>query len=79
MSDTTNKGGGRFKVGDWVTFQYGVERVRARVIGARGPIGPQRLRYYRIEFSWTATPPESFDLPESALEPAQPPAEAAAS
>jgi hypothetical protein len=59
---------GRFKVGDWVSFQYGARNVVAQVIEARGPIGVNRRRLYRVRLAREFAEPDSFEMPEDELQ-----------
>lgn len=60
----------RFKVGDWVSFQYGVRRATAQIIEDRGPLGINGERIYRIRLDRDSTEPDEFELREALLEPA---------
>jgi hypothetical protein len=70
---TTDQQAGRFKVGDWVSFQYGTRSVVAQVIEARGPIGVNRRRLYRVRLAREFAEPDSFEMPEDELQAASPP------
>ena len=62
----------KFRVGDWVTFQYGARRVFAQVIEDRGPLGVNRRRLYRIRLDQDLNDPIAFEMPEDDLEKALP-------
>ncbi len=65
---TAKKQSGPFKVGEWVQFQYGTWNPIAQVIEARGPLGANRRHLYRIRLDREAEEPDSFELPEDALQ-----------
>jgi hypothetical protein len=70
-----------FKVGDWVSFVYGVRPVWAQVIEDRGLLGVGRTRLYRIRFGDDPSAGESgepveFEVPEDDLTLARPDHEA---
>jgi hypothetical protein len=67
----------RYKAGDWVTFRYGLRDVLARILEPRGPIGVRQRHLYRIEIPGESAEPDSFELPEEELAPAEPPVEVA--
>jgi len=67
----------RFKVGDWVTFQYGVGRVFAQIIEDRGPLGFKGRRVYRIRLDREDIEPDLFEVSESSLDAAPVPSKAA--
>src|SRR4051794_31653080 len=60
----------RFKVGDWVSFQFGARRATAQIIEDRGPLGVNGERIYRIRLDRDSTEPDEFELREAQLEPA---------
>jgi hypothetical protein len=62
----------KFRLGDWVTFQYGVEPVFAQIIEDRGPLGANRLRLYRIRLDQELNEPIEFEMPEDEMEKAVP-------
>ena len=64
----------RFKVGDWVTFKFGVRHALAQVIEDRGPIGYKGRRLYRLQMELANDELDSFELPEVDLKPAHRPA-----
>jgi hypothetical protein len=70
---TPDQRAGRFKVGDWVSFQFGTRSVVAQVIEARGPIGVNGRRLYRIRLDREFTEPDMFEMPEDDLQAASPP------
>lgn len=57
----------RFRLGDWVTFQYGVRPVFAQIIEDRGPIGADGRRLYRIRLDQDLNEPVSFEMPEDEM------------
>jgi hypothetical protein len=61
----------RFKVGDWISFQYGSRRVWAQIIEDRGPIGVNGRRLYRIRLGEEASESVAFEVAEDDLSPAQ--------
>ena len=64
----------RYKVGDWVSFRWGVRDAIAQVIEQLGPLlGPERKHLYRIRLERDSTEPDLFEMPEDELEPASPP------
>jgi hypothetical protein len=64
----------RFKVGDWVTFQFGVRSALAQVIEHRGALGGVEQRHlYRIRHDREDSEPDLFEIPEDEIEPASPP------
>jgi hypothetical protein len=62
----------RFKVGDWVSFQYGPRQVWAQVIEDRGCLGVNRRRLYRIRVGEESEESRAFEMPEDDLRPARP-------
>lgn len=62
----------QFKVGDWVSFQWGVKDAMAQVIEDRGPIGVGGRRLYRIQPELEYMEP--FEMPEVDLKPTTRPA-----
>jgi hypothetical protein len=62
----------KFRLGDWVTFQYGVRPVFAQIIEDRGPLGVNRRRLYRIRFDQELNEPVEFEMPEDEMEKAVP-------
>ena len=70
---TTKKASNRFKVGDWVSFQYGTADVMAQVIETRGPLGRNHRHIYRIAIARDADEPDAFEMPEDELERVSPP------
>ena len=62
-----------FKVGDWVSFQYGLRDAVAQVIEDRGPIGYKGRRLYRLQMQREMCEPDSFELPEVELKPTSAP------
>jgi hypothetical protein len=76
MMSTVHRPTPRFKVGDWVSFQYGPRQVWAQVIEDRGSLGVNRRRLYRIRVGEESGEPAAFEVPEDDLRPAQPDREA---
>jgi hypothetical protein len=66
---TANKPRQRFKVGDWVSLDYGPRRVYSRVIEDRGPIGVNQRRLYRIRL-FEGSEDIDFEMPADDLDPA---------
>jgi hypothetical protein len=62
----------KFRLGDWVTFQYGVRPVFAQIIEDRGPLGANRRRLYRIRIDWELNESTDFEMPEDEMEKAVP-------
>jgi hypothetical protein len=67
---------GRFKVGDWVTFPYGIRNTRAQVIEERGPLGVKGRHICRVRLA-DETELDAFEMPEDELQPVPPPDKAA--
>ena len=68
----------RFRVGDWVTLQYGLRKILAEVVEDRGPLNLHGLRSYRIRPNLgrdesEATEGHEFEAIEDDLEAAEPP------
>jgi hypothetical protein len=72
---TTKKSRARFRPGDWVTIQYGTERL-AQVLEDRGKIGVEGHRYYRIRLQ-DSDEDAAFEATEEELKPAVLPDKAA--
>jgi hypothetical protein len=62
----------KFRLGDWVTFRYGVRPVFAQIIEDRGPLGADRRRLYRIRVDWDLDESTEFEMPEDEMEKAVP-------
>ncbi len=62
----------RFRVGDWVTFQYGTWQAFAQIIEDRGPLGKDRRRLYRIRLDQDQDEPIAFEMSEDDMELAVP-------
>src|SRR4051794_27876431 len=58
----------KFRVGDWVTFQYGVQPAFAQIIEDRGLLGINRTRLYRIRLDQDSAEPTAFEKPEELME-----------
>ena len=63
----------RFKVGDWVSFRWGVQDAVAQVIEQRGAIGIGQRHLCRLRLELEGMEPDMFTLPEDHLQPASPP------
>jgi hypothetical protein len=62
----------KFRLGDWVTFQYGLRPVFAQIIEDRGQLGANRRRLYRIRVDWELNESSDFEMPEDEMEKAVP-------
>lgn len=60
-----------FKVGEWVSFQWGVRDAVGQILEDRGPIGVGGRRLFRIQPALEFI--EAFELPEADLKPAHRP------
>lgn len=58
----------RFRVGDWVSFNYGTRPAWAQVIEDRGALGVNRRRLYRVRVDRPEDEPLAFEMPEDDLE-----------
>jgi hypothetical protein len=65
----------RFRVGDWVSFPFGIRIAVAQIIEDRGPIGVERRRFYRVELPLRESDPDRFEMPEDQMSPATAPPE----
>src|SRR5262245_48931363 len=65
---TTRTKNGKFRVGDWVTFPYGLGQVVAQIIEDRGPLGFNRRQLYRVRLDMDSTEPHEFELPEDEMD-----------
>jgi hypothetical protein len=72
---TARKLSRRFKVGDWVSFDYGIRRTIAQVVEDRGALGVQGRRLYRVRPMPSREDSHDFELAEEELEPATVPDE----
>ena len=72
---TSRKLSRRFKVGDWVSFDYGIRRITAQVVEDRGALGVQGRRLYRVRPMPSREDSHDFELAEEELEPATEPEE----
>ena len=75
---TSRKLSRRFKVGDWVSFDYGIRRITAQVVEDRGTLGVQGRRLYRVRPMPSREDLNDFELAEEELEPATEPEEMSA-
>lgn len=60
-----------FRVGDWVSFRYGMRGMKAQIIEDRGRLGLNGRRIYRLRIDRvdpTTGEPTSFEMPEDYLE-----------
>jgi hypothetical protein len=62
----------RFRVGDWVSYDYGSTKGLAKVIEDRGPLGVRGSRLYRIQPD-EQRESSAFEMPEDELAAAPPP------
>jgi len=62
----------KFRLGEWVTFQYGVRPVFAQIIEDRGRLGANGRRLYRIRIDWDFNESSDFEMPEDEMEKAVP-------
>jgi hypothetical protein len=60
----------KLHVGDWVTLQFGGERVRGVILEDRGPIGARGRQIFFIEVPLKYDEPLRFEMPADDLEPA---------
>ena len=65
----------RFRVGDWVSFAYGLRRITAQIVEDRGALGVQGRRLYRVRPMPSREDSHDFELAEEELEPATEPDE----
>src|SRR5258707_1102650 len=73
---TSRRSTRRFKVGDWVSFDYGLRTVTAQVVEDRGPLGVRGRRLYRVRPMPSREESLDFEIPEEELESATEPGEA---
>jgi hypothetical protein len=66
--NSARKQGPRFRIGDWVTFQYGPRRVSAKVVEDRGPLGVRGQRLYRVQLDEELGDESAFEMPENELD-----------
>jgi hypothetical protein len=57
-----------FRVGDWVSFQYGPRRVLGQVVEDRGRLGVRGRRLYRIRLDLDPGEKTDFEMREEDLE-----------
>src|SRR4051794_28489870 len=77
MTRATRAGAARFKVGDWVTFPYGVQRGVAQIIEDRGPLDFEGRHIYRVRLDREDIEPDLFEVSESSLDATPVPSKAA--
>ncbi len=65
---TSKKSPSRFRVGDWVSFDYGLRRVTAQVMEDRGGVGVRGRRLYRVRPRLDQGESADFEIPEEELE-----------
>jgi hypothetical protein len=63
----------RFRVGDWVRFDYVTCRMTAQIIEDRGRIGYKGRRLSRLRMERDANDTIEFEMPEVEIEPADAP------
>lgn len=63
----------RFRVGDWVSFQYGPRQVSAKVVEDRGQLGVLGQRLYRVQLDDNRGDASAFEMPENELDTADVP------
>jgi hypothetical protein len=66
--NSTKKHAPLFHIGDWVAFQYGPEKVSAKVLEDRGRLGVGGRRIYRVQPDAELEEASAFEMPEDALE-----------
>jgi len=64
---------GRFRVGDWVSLDYGLRKITAQVVEDRGLLGVHGRRLYRVRPMPSRGESFDFELPEEELEAAAEP------
>src|SRR5262249_6853086 len=57
-----------FKINDLVSLQYGPQRMIARIVEDRGPLGVNRRRLYRVRLELDATQPTFIEMPGQDLQ-----------
>jgi hypothetical protein len=62
-----------FHLGDWVSFRYGMEGMRAQVIEDRGRLGVNGRRIYRLRVDRDWGESVTFEMSEDNLEAATAP------
>jgi hypothetical protein len=62
----------KFRLGDWVTFDFGAKPAFAQIIEDRGPLGVNRRRLFRIRLDQESNEPFLFEMPEEEMEKAVP-------
>jgi len=65
----------RFRVGDWVSFEYGLRRVTAQIVEDRGTLGVHGRRLYRVRPVPSRDESLDFEIPEEELDAATEPDE----
>ncbi len=68
---TAHRQKARFKVGDYVSFRYGLRQIWAQVIEDRGAIGVDGRRIHRIRFGDESDEVVAFEVPEVDLDPVE--------
>ena len=63
----------RFRIGDWVKFDYGPKKVAARIVEDRGPLGVHGRRLYRVQLDEKLGDASTFEMPENELDATPPP------
>jgi len=64
---STKKHAPRFHIGDWVSFNYGPEKMLAKVLEDRGPLGVRGRRLYRVQPDDQLGQASAFEMPEDEL------------
>ena len=67
---------GRFRVGDWVSLDYGLRKITAQVVEDRGLLGVHGRRLYRVRPMPSRGESFDFELAEEELEAGMEPDEA---
>jgi hypothetical protein len=75
MSESRKKAARRFRVGDRVSFHYGLRKITARIVEDRGPLGVQGRRLYRLRPLSVPQETGDVEMPEDELEAAPGPNE----
>ena len=60
----------KFRVSQWVTYQYIMTRVLGQIIEDRGPLGYRGRRLYDLRTGWNPPDPDTTTVREEEMEPA---------
>jgi hypothetical protein len=60
----------RFRVGEWVSFMFGVRKLLAQITEYRGPLGRHGDPLYEVQIDRSEPEPWTTQVPEEELEPA---------